>query len=424
MTFGDPLRIMISSTVEDLQAERAAAEAAIRERRFRRYRSESMPSIARPPKAVCETMARSCDAMVLILGERYGWTIPDLGISVTEFEFETARAADPRKILVFEVQCRNRDARQAEFVRRVKDFSRGYNLNQPVATPEELRVAVDRALLVWIAQCVRTRDRFAIWSSVRTREMSTWDFSSVPFPVAGCVDLPILSRGAALAWYLGPAIVCLAAIVLVGRQLDPWWAAATRRSPHGSGAVWAIAIAALLCALLTFVVGRKQWRYYFDELGYGARKEGIFERSIRQASPLERTLDMVLCCLAGALTAAILLPVLWFGVLATYSLAVVARSWLTLRRARATGDASWLKDTLTAKHNELVVGSVLLGWTRSHFILAAVAGVCGVLLWLISERVGNGMMAVATAVCGLLAGSVYRLLSHWSYRVGARGLRP
>src|SRR5690349_20803511 len=122
------LRIMISSTIEDLRAERQAADDAIEHFQFERFRSETLGSLSRAPEEVCDEMARECDLYVLIIGERYGWVIPHLGISVTEREYDVARECDREKVLVY-VKSLNgcvREERESVFMERVTDFRSGY----------------------------------------------------------------------------------------------------------------------------------------------------------------------------------------------------------------------------------------------------------------------------------------------------------
>src|SRR4051794_34681491 len=84
------LRVMISSTIEDLKPERDAVDRAIRHFRFQRFRSELVGSLARSSREVCDELAKECDLYVLIVGRRYGWIVPDLNISVTEREYNVA----------------------------------------------------------------------------------------------------------------------------------------------------------------------------------------------------------------------------------------------------------------------------------------------------------------------------------------------
>ena len=144
---------MISSTVDDLQAERQAIEDAIREFRFERFRSESMGSFARSAREVCDEAAASCDVFVLYLGPNYGWTIPELGISVVEREYDVARKQDRGKVLVY-VSTTLPDARQRVLINKVTDFTTGYFRARPVASPDELRERVKEDLANWISERV------------------------------------------------------------------------------------------------------------------------------------------------------------------------------------------------------------------------------------------------------------------------------
>src|SRR5271157_4302344 len=178
----EKLRVMISSTVRDLEPEREAAEQAIVTFCFRRYRSETLPSIARSPQEVCESMASSCDVMVLILGDRYGWVIPALGISVTEREYDVAITSDPAKVLAFEKVPDQREPRQEQFVAKVKGFEGGCFVARPFTTPDELTDQVKEALSVWLSAArASAENRYELRAPVQTNGMHTWDLSSVPF---------------------------------------------------------------------------------------------------------------------------------------------------------------------------------------------------------------------------------------------------
>ncbi len=120
-----PIRVMISSTTDDLIEEREAADIAIRELQLTRFRAETFGSVPHPPKVICELLAEQCDIFVLILGERYGYIMSD-GISVVEFEYSIARKDNPEKILVYVKQGVGREPLLEEFLRRVEDFENGY----------------------------------------------------------------------------------------------------------------------------------------------------------------------------------------------------------------------------------------------------------------------------------------------------------
>ena len=53
---------------------------------------ERISSNPNPPKEVCLANLRNCNAVILILGEKYGSIDPEEKISVTEIEYNEARS--------------------------------------------------------------------------------------------------------------------------------------------------------------------------------------------------------------------------------------------------------------------------------------------------------------------------------------------
>jgi len=149
---------MISSTVEDLAQERSAVDTAIRDFRFERFRSESMGSLSRSPEQVCDEMAMECDLFILIIGEKYGWIIPHLDISVTELEFDVARKDNPGKILVYEKSL-NSNARELpadRLLKKATDFTTGYFRAAPFENTTELVKRVKDDIAIWISSQIRS----------------------------------------------------------------------------------------------------------------------------------------------------------------------------------------------------------------------------------------------------------------------------
>ena len=120
-----PLKVMISSTVADLGPEREAVDKALRTLELHRFRAETMGSVSGTPRDVCADMARQCDLFILILGERYGFTIED-GISVVEFEYNVAHEQNSQKILVYVKNVADREERLEEFHQRILNFQSGH----------------------------------------------------------------------------------------------------------------------------------------------------------------------------------------------------------------------------------------------------------------------------------------------------------
>ena len=121
-----PFIIMVSSTVEDLIPERKAADRAIRELHLDGFLAEKYGSVSDTPRNICEHMARHCNIFILIIGQRYGHVPEPDGISVMQFEFETARAASRQKILVYVKEGVSREERLKQFLKGVDNFNSGY----------------------------------------------------------------------------------------------------------------------------------------------------------------------------------------------------------------------------------------------------------------------------------------------------------
>ena len=149
----DPLptfEVMIGSTIADLERERDAAEGAILALELSRFRAEKLGSVALTPRELCEVMAKRCDILVLMIGERYGHVIEPEGISVVEFEYNVARADNPGKILVYVKEGVKRDdKRLKDFLERVLDFNNG-NVTHSFTTPEKLSEQIPRDIVRWL----------------------------------------------------------------------------------------------------------------------------------------------------------------------------------------------------------------------------------------------------------------------------------
>ena len=92
------LRVFVSSTLEELAAERVAARAAIEQLRLAPVMFES-GARAHPAQAVYQAYLEQSDAFVGIYWQRYGWVGPGMAISGLEDELRLA-AAMPRLLYV------------------------------------------------------------------------------------------------------------------------------------------------------------------------------------------------------------------------------------------------------------------------------------------------------------------------------------
>jgi tetratricopeptide (TPR) repeat protein len=110
------LRVLISSTQNELKAERDAVEAVVADLGCECVRAETHAAPGLSPEEACREMARTCDAYVGIFGGRYGFTVPNLGCSATEMEYREARLTDPRKVLVYVKDATEIEEEQRRFL--------------------------------------------------------------------------------------------------------------------------------------------------------------------------------------------------------------------------------------------------------------------------------------------------------------------
>ena len=138
-----PLRVFISSVMRGYGAERHAAREAVLDLRQLPVLTEDLGARSISARQACLGAVRSADVFVGIFGARYG-TVTRWGRSVMELEFDVARG-DGKPILCFVQRGVEREAVQAEFVDRVRDFDYGF-LAGHFTTPAKLRAEVSRSL--------------------------------------------------------------------------------------------------------------------------------------------------------------------------------------------------------------------------------------------------------------------------------------
>lgn len=125
-----------------MEQARAAAAAAATALGHQVIRAEDFGASSASPQQVCLAGVRAADAIILLLGGRYGQ--PQVsGLSPTPEEFREARDRCP--VLVFVQHGVEREPAQQKFVDEVGAWASGY-YRASFATPEELRDAVTRAL--------------------------------------------------------------------------------------------------------------------------------------------------------------------------------------------------------------------------------------------------------------------------------------
>jgi hypothetical protein len=95
--------VFISSTFIDNEERRKVVEDAVLRAGMRPVGMEHFTECVHPLVAECERQARECDIYLGIIAHRYGWIPEGQTLSITELEYDAAKAAErPRLIFVID----------------------------------------------------------------------------------------------------------------------------------------------------------------------------------------------------------------------------------------------------------------------------------------------------------------------------------
>ena len=139
------LRVFVSSTLEELAPERAAARDAIAQLRLAPVLFE-LGARPYPPRELYRAYLAQSDVFVGIYGQRYGWVAPGMDVSGLEDEYRLA--AGKPKLIYVKAPAPDREPRLDQLLDRIReDDVASY---RKVATPDEVRalLADDLALLL------------------------------------------------------------------------------------------------------------------------------------------------------------------------------------------------------------------------------------------------------------------------------------
>ncbi|WP_175525188.1 DUF4062 domain-containing protein [Microbacterium sp. cf046] len=141
------LRIFVSSTLREVEAERRAVRAAIERLRLAPVMFE-LGARPHPPRDLYRAYLEQSDVFVGIYAERYGWIAPGEEISGLEDEYRLAPRAMPKLIYVREPA--ERDDRLNELIARIRsDDTASY---KSYATVDELAELVEADLATLLAE--------------------------------------------------------------------------------------------------------------------------------------------------------------------------------------------------------------------------------------------------------------------------------
>ena len=136
-------RVFVSSVMKGYEQYRKAARKGISQAGCDPVLAEDFAAQDASPRSACLNGVQSVDAMVLLLGSRYGWEAPS-GFSATQEEYhEACRRHIP--ILVF-IEEGSNEPMQQRFVEEIEDYVDGY-FRKTFQTPDELQRLVEQAVI-------------------------------------------------------------------------------------------------------------------------------------------------------------------------------------------------------------------------------------------------------------------------------------
>ncbi|HEY6316165.1 MAG TPA: DUF4062 domain-containing protein [Streptosporangiaceae bacterium] len=164
------LRVFVSSTLEDLAAERDAAREAIEQLRMAPVMFES-GARAHPPQAVYRAYLEQSDIFVGIYWQRYGWVGP--GMTISGLEDELRLAAGMPRLLYVKVPAPAKEPGLSRMLDHIR--AEGDTAYKKFTDAEELRELVAGDLATLLAERFGAQDHDALRAVL-------------PSPVTGLVD--------------------------------------------------------------------------------------------------------------------------------------------------------------------------------------------------------------------------------------------
>lgn len=135
-------RVFVSSVMEGFEDYREAARNGILDAGGEPVLVEDYPGLSISPRSACLDGVASCDVLVVVVGNRGGWTAPS-GKLVVEEEYDEARQNNLR-VLAF-IQNIKREEEAQRLVDRLSDYINGL-FRLTFSSPTELRSAVKDSL--------------------------------------------------------------------------------------------------------------------------------------------------------------------------------------------------------------------------------------------------------------------------------------
>ena len=155
------LRVFVSSTLEELAAERRAARAAIEQLRLAPVMFES-GARAHPPQEVYRAYLEQSDIFVGIYWQRYGWVGP--GMTISGLEDELRLAAGMPRLLYVKVPAPGMEPGLSQMLEAVR--AEGATAYKRFSSARELRGLIASDLAMMLAERFGSSDRSARWPAI------------------------------------------------------------------------------------------------------------------------------------------------------------------------------------------------------------------------------------------------------------------
>lgn len=141
------LRVFVSSTLQELAEERAAAREAIDRLRLAPVMFE-LGARPHPPKELYRSYLDQSHIFVGIYWERYGWVAPDMDISGLEDEYRLS--GDRPKLIYVKTPAPNREPRLKELLDRIRNDDRASY--KPFSVAAELQQLIENDLAILLTE--------------------------------------------------------------------------------------------------------------------------------------------------------------------------------------------------------------------------------------------------------------------------------
>lgn len=149
----EKIKVMVSSKVFGLEEERKAVQDILGNYPIFELVGAS-PYVGNAaissPAIKTASMAKECDLYILILGNEFGFELPD-GRSATEIEFDAAVKQDPTKVLVFIKKDTCVEEKQKKFIEKVSDYFKGYWREEFDSTDTLCRL-IEQSIISWLKE--------------------------------------------------------------------------------------------------------------------------------------------------------------------------------------------------------------------------------------------------------------------------------